>query len=162
MSRTQNDLKCLTDWIKVLLLVVLRETASLSKTSELTEQAGLLANEIAEKFRRRSSKPADFLSLDIDGDDVPVPTVLWLSMEKNVKGWWILRVDVDLRDGSNATVEILARWLPPSINISGKASQWSGRSGSVAGHAYNPDRSTWLHRVDGSSGSRNSLPVHGR
>ena len=123
MSRTQNDLKCLTDWIKVLLLVVLQELASLSKTSELTEQAGLFANEIAEKFRRRSSKPADFLSLDIDGDDVPVPTVLLLSMEINGEGWWILRVDdVDLRDGSNSTVEILSCWLAPSINISGKAS----------------------------------------
>jgi hypothetical protein len=113
----------LTDWIKVLLLVVLQELASLSKTSELTEQAGLFANEIAEKFRRRSSKPADFLSLDIDGDDVPVPTVLWLSMEIYGDGWWVLRVDdIDLRDGSNSTAEILACWLAPSINISGKAS----------------------------------------
>jgi hypothetical protein len=101
----------LTDWIKVLLLVVLRELAS------------LLANEIAEEFRRRSSKPVDFLRLDIEGEDVPVPTVLWLSIEVNGEGWWILRVDdVDLRDGSNSTVEILACWLAPSINISGKAS----------------------------------------
>jgi hypothetical protein len=100
----------LTDWIKLSLLVVSRELAG-------------LANEIAEKFRRRSSKPADFLSLDIDGDDFPFPTVLWLPMEVNGEGWRILRVDdVDLRDGLNSTVEILACWLAPSVNISGEAS----------------------------------------
>jgi hypothetical protein len=80
-------------------------------------------NEISEKFRRRSSKPVDFLRLDIEGEDVPVPTVLWFSIEINGEGWWILRVDdVDLRDGSNFTLEILACWLATSINISGKAS----------------------------------------
>jgi hypothetical protein len=44
-------------------------------------------NGTAEEFRRRSSKPADFLRLDIDGKEVPVPTVTWLSMEIDGEDW---------------------------------------------------------------------------
>jgi hypothetical protein len=106
--------------------------AGVSNISELIWMVDLLASEVPEEFRRRSSERVALLRLGFEGNEAPMAIVVWLSPEANGADRRVFKVDdVGLRDGSSLAVEKLARRLATSIRCSGKVSYLTRRCCSV-------------------------------